>query len=84
MENNEGSFFEKVNTSISNSVSIKLLIVGALIGILLIPASMISSVIRERRHNNESVNTEIAGKWGNPQQMVGPVITLTSNENYPH
>lgn len=76
MENNEGSFFEKVNTSISNSVSIKLLIVGALIGILLIPASMISSVIRERRHNSESVKAEIAGKWGNPQQMVGPVITI--------
>ncbi|MDD4310085.1 MAG: cell envelope integrity protein CreD [Candidatus Cloacimonetes bacterium] len=54
----------------------KLLIIGFLILILMIPVAWISSIIRERYQRKESVVSEIAGKWGASQIVSGPFISI--------
>lgn len=59
-----------------NSTILKLLGVGALILIMLIPLLMISGVLSERlQRRNEAVN-EITSSWGNEQNIIGPVLGL--------
>ncbi|WP_420384765.1 cell envelope integrity protein CreD [Roseivirga sp.] len=71
-----GSVFDKINYSIKNSVSIKLLSIGFLIAILLIPNSMIKTLINEREYRQEEAIREISGSWASPQQITGPILTI--------
>ena len=59
-----------------NSITIKSIIVGILILVLLIPAGMIRNLIQERNSLRNSVVNEISYKWGNPQTIAGPIITI--------
>lgn len=54
----------------------KMAFIAALIGLLLIPVSMIESMIRERESNGASAEREVADKWGGPQQVTGPILTV--------
>ena len=57
-----------------HSTIIKLLGVGALVLVLLIPLAMISGVLSERlRRRNEAV-ADITSSWGREQNLVGPVL----------
>src|SRR5215217_2877495 len=57
-----------------NSTVLKLLGVGALILIMLIPLLMISGVLSERlQRRNEAVD-EITASWGKDQNILGPVL----------
>jgi inner membrane protein len=59
-----------------NAPLIKLIVLGILTLILLIPSSMIKNLIRERQYHQESVKTEISSKWGDAQTIIGPVIAI--------
>ena len=61
---------------IKRSITLKILSVGFLILLLLIPAGMIKGLIRERQSRRDSVVTEISNKWGNSQTITGPFITV--------
>lgn len=65
-----------------NSFSSKMIVIGALALLLLIPASMISSVIREREWRNTEVTREIGGKWGEAQTVTGPVLKVPYLKRY--
>jgi inner membrane protein len=54
----------------------KMAFIAVLIGLLLIPVSMIESMIRERESNGASAELEVAGKWGGAQQVTGPILTV--------
>ena len=43
---------------------------------LLIPASMVTGLIRERQHRRDAVVKEISQKWGNSQTITGPFLTV--------
>ena len=58
------------------SVTVKLLFIGVLVLILLIPMSMIESVIYERNHLYLSAKQDIMNSWGREQTIGGPVLTL--------
>ena len=73
------SLFDRLNNWVKQSYTLKLLIVGFLILILLIPASMLESLIRERRHLRDSAMDEISSKWGGIQTIAGPVLTVPYN-----
>lgn len=79
MEQKEESLFEKVNTTIKNSVTIKLLSIGILIAILLIPNSMIKSLITERQMSQFEAIEEVSEKWGAPLEIAGPILTIPFN-----
>jgi inner membrane protein len=59
-----------------DSVTLKLIIIGILSLVLLIPGSMIQSLIREREITRNEVISEINSKWGNMQTIAGPIISI--------
>jgi inner membrane protein len=65
---------------ISRSITLKIITIGILILLLLIPASMIQDLISERQHRRDSVITEINQKWGGSQTITGPYITVPFKE----
>ncbi len=67
---------------VRNSVTIKSIIIGVLILVLLIPAGMIKNLIHERNSLRNSVVSEVSYKWGNPQTIAGPIITIPYKTYY--
>ncbi len=61
---------------IKRSVTLKIISVGILILLLLIPAVMIQNLIRERQCRRDSAVNEINQKWGGGQTITGPFITV--------
>lgn len=51
-------------------------VIGALILILIIPVSMVRSLIEERMSRYQEVVSEITEKWGASQTITGPVIVV--------
>ncbi len=70
------TFFEKFNLWIRNSITIKLLSIGILILIMLIPTNMIESLISERQYTREAAINEVSSKWGEAQTVTGPILTV--------
>lgn len=61
------------------SIALRILIVGCLIVLLLIPLWMIHFLISERQgYRNEAVK-EISKSWAGPQTIAGPLLTLVTN-----
>src|SRR5690606_40260706 len=58
------------------SVTVKLLFVGLLTLVLLIPAVWIIALIEERQERAESVVAEISEKWAANQTLVGPILII--------
>src|SRR5207237_3757141 len=59
-----------------HSTIIKLLGVGALVLILLIPLMMITGVLTDRLHRRNEAVTEITSSWGKEQSVIGPVLGI--------
>ena len=59
-----------------HATTLKLLMLGALSLLLLIPTFFIGDIIRERSSLKESVQFEIGDKWGHEQIITGPIISL--------
>ncbi len=70
------SFFEKLNNWIRNSITVKLVSIGILILILLIPNSLIQDLIHEREYTMQNAVSEVSSKWGNAKTIIGPVLTI--------
>lgn len=64
------------NSSYKQSVGLRLLIIGALSLILLIPAFLIMALIDEREHRRDSAVREVSEKWGQSQIIAGPILTI--------
>ncbi len=65
-----------VNTWARTSITLKLIIIGILILVLLIPTNMIQDMIQEREFTRDSAIQEVASKWGLDQTIGTPVITI--------
>ncbi len=61
---------------LKNSVGLRLIIIGALSLILLIPAFMIQALIMEREQRRDNAVFEVSDKWGGRQVLAGPVLTV--------
>ena len=53
----ESSFFEKANNWVKNSITIRLITIGILILLLLIPVTMVRDLIRERENRQKKCNS---------------------------
>lgn len=58
------------------SITFRLLVIGFLILILLIPLASVKDLIRERQLRSKDVTAEISSKWGRKQTLTGPVLTI--------
>lgn len=74
--------------NIKNSNTFRILFIGFLILLLLIPMGMVESLIYERGHLYRQASSEIITSWGGEQSLMGPVLTLpfvrtfTSNKGW--
>lgn len=64
------------------NASLKLIVIGVISLLLLIPASMITGIVREREYRQEEVVKEISSKWGSEQTIDGPYLSLTGKYDY--
>src|SRR6478736_2153449 len=76
METNTLSPIDRFNNWLKESVMIKLMSIGFLILILLIPSSWIESLINERQYRAADVMREISSKWSTDQTVMGPVLVI--------
>lgn len=72
----ENTILDRANNWIRSSVSLKLFIITFLVLLLLIPTSMIKSIISERQSLNEETTAEVSSKWANQQLITGPILTI--------
>jgi inner membrane protein len=70
------SVFERLNNWAKGSVTLKLIAIGFLILILLIPSSMMTSLIREREEIRDDATNEVSSKWGGSQTIGGPILSI--------
>ncbi|MGW9687122.1 cell envelope integrity protein CreD [Flagellimonas sp. 2504JD1-5] len=66
----------KIGNWFKNSISAKMLTVGFLILILLIPLGFVKDLIRERGFRQTEVIEEINTKWGNQVILNGPILKV--------
>ncbi|TCK66850.1 inner membrane protein [Winogradskyella wandonensis] len=66
----------KFTNWLKTSITARMLMVGFLVIILLIPLSYINSLIRERSYRQSDVVREINGKWGNNVLVYGPMLKI--------
>ncbi|WP_460218166.1 cell envelope integrity protein CreD [Psychroserpens sp. MEBiC05023] len=66
----------KFSNWLKTSITARMLMVGFLIVILLIPLSYINSLITERSFRQTDVVNEINEKWGNNVLVYGPILKL--------
>lgn len=67
---------QKTNDWIRNSLTIRLLTIGFLMLILLIPLEMVQGLISERKQRYNEVIGEVSAKWGHPQTIKGLILTI--------
>lgn len=76
MTTDNPTFFERVNNWIKQSITIRLFTIGVIILLLLIPISMVESLITERQYRLNEAILEVSSKWGQKQTITGLVLTI--------
>jgi len=61
---------------LKESVTIKLLFIGVLIIVLLIPSSLINDLINERAGRQNEMIKDVSDKWSGSQLVMGPVLII--------
>ncbi|MCK6618710.1 MAG: cell envelope integrity protein CreD [Cyclobacteriaceae bacterium] len=70
------NLFDRFNRWLSESITVKLISIGFLMLVLLIPASWVEHLMEERQHRAESVMAEVSDKWSGSQTLSGPVLVI--------
>ena len=65
-----------IKDSARNSVILRLILIGVLSLLLLIPTGMISSIVYEREARSQEAINEVSSKWSNEQTVAGPILTI--------
>lgn len=78
MENtpNVMNLLDRFNRWFQESITIKLLSIGILVLILMIPLAWVDDLIYERQARSGEVIHEITSKWSGYQSICGPVLVL--------
>ena len=66
----------KFATWFKTSITARMLIMGALILLLMIPLTLIQELIKEREYRQQSVVNELNDKWGNEILLYGPILKV--------
>src|SRR5688572_2090571 len=70
------NIFERLNKWIEESITVKLLSIGFLVLILLIPSAWIQELIQERQLRADDVVHEVSSKWSGSQTLSGPILVI--------
>lgn len=64
-----------------NSLTFKMAVIGVMILLLLIPLSMIKSIIAERESTSLQVENDISAQWGHAQVLAGPILNIPTEHS---
>ncbi len=67
---------------LKNSAGFRIIIIFIITLVMLIPAQMIRSLIRERESRQIEVVSEISKKWGEQQIFIGPILTIPYKKHH--
>ena len=70
------NIFERLNRWIEESITVKLVSIGFLVLILLIPSSWIQDLMHERQARADSMMLEVSEKWSGNQTLSGPILVI--------
>ncbi|MBX2968522.1 MAG: cell envelope integrity protein CreD [Cyclobacteriaceae bacterium] len=70
------NLLDRFNQWLKESITVKLVSIGFLILILLIPAAWIENMMEERQQRAESVIAEVSNKWSGNQTLSGPILVV--------
>ena len=70
------SAMDRINGWLRTSTMLKLIVIGILILVLLIPTGMLQSLIYERESTRNQAIAEVSAKWGGEQIIGGPVLSV--------
>jgi len=70
----------KKRLNLKNSISVRLIVIGILTLLLLIPLEFIKNLIYERMSRQEEVVEEISKKWGKEVLLYGPILKIPYKE----
>jgi inner membrane protein len=76
METTQMNLLERFNRWLKESITVKLVSIGFLLLILLIPSAWIQDIMEERQGRAESVIQEISNKWSGSQTLSGPILVV--------
>jgi len=66
----------------SQSITVKAMIIGTLIILLLIPGVMIQNLIHERKERSIETIERINAKWSNAQTLCAPILSIPYTTSY--
>ncbi len=73
----------RLGQSLRQSATFRLLGIGALILLLLIPATMLGELVRERSQRRDEALMEMRAKWGDRQTIIGPALAIPVLQRVP-
>lgn len=68
--------YERLNLWMRNSVTLRLISIGILVLLLLIPTAMIESLIHERSRYRQQAISNVSDLWSHAQTLGGPILTV--------
>ena len=63
-------------TTVARSVTFKIVAIGAIILVLLVPMLMLGGLIDERESLRDGARREVSAQWGQEQTLGGPVLSV--------
>jgi inner membrane protein len=72
---------QTLGDKVANSATLKAIVIGILMLMMLIHIAMIINLIEERERVSKSVTDEISSKWGYEQTITGPIIAVPYKYN---
>lgn len=76
MENGRLIIWDRLNEWMKSSITLRLMTIGVIILILLIPLGKVKHLIYEREGRKHEAQSEISHMWGGPQTVMGPILTI--------
>ncbi|MGH1366371.1 MAG: cell envelope integrity protein CreD [Calditrichia bacterium] len=67
-------------SKVKTSLGMRLAIIGFLTFVLLIPSFMVMGLISDRQSTRSQAISEVSSKWGQSQQITGPLISIPYKE----
>lgn len=76
MEKQPKQFYDRFSNWLNSSITLKMVAIGFLIILFVIPLAMIDDVIRERSYRKQEVVHEISESWSSAQTINGPILSV--------
>ena len=64
----------------NSSLFVKIALVAIIALLMMIPLTMVKSLVRERQNYADGCRAEVAQSWGNAQTLAGPAIEFSYDQ----